>query len=123
MAWYADSSRLDTMILYHNPRCSKSRQALALLEQQAQPITVRLYMSEPISKSELLELLSALDLSARELVRSNESAFKTAGLQQASSEELIEAMLQDPRLIERPIFKVGTRAVIGRPPERVLELL
>ena len=80
-------------------------------------------MSEPISKSELLELLSALDLSARELVRSNESGFKTAGLQQASSEELIEAMLQDPRLIERPIFKVGTRAVIGRPPERVLELL
>ena len=111
------------MILYHNPRCSKSRQALASLEQQAQPITVRLYMSEPISKSELLELLSALDVSARELVRSNESAFKTAGLQQASSEELIEAMLQDPRLIERPIFKVGTRAVIARPPERVLELL
>lgn len=111
------------MILYHNPRCSKSRQALALLEQQAQPITVRRYMSEPISKSELLELLSALDLSASELVRSNESAFKTAGLQQASSEGLIEAMLQDPRLIERPIFKVGTRAVIGRPPERVLELL
>ena len=111
------------MILYHNPRCSKSRQALALLEQQAQPITVRLYMSEPLSQSELLDLLKALDLSAHELARSNESAFKAAGLQQASSEELIEAMLQDPRLIERPIFKVGARAVVGRPPERVLELL
>lgn len=113
------------LTLYHNPRCSKSRGALELLEARGlQPKVVR-YLETPPSAAELEELLSKLGLSARQLLRTGEEEYKTLNLANPALGEaqLIEAMATHPRLIERPILVAGDRAVIGRPPEKVLELL
>ena len=113
------------LTLYHNPRCSKSRGALELLEARGlQPTLVR-YLETPPSADELKNLLGKLGIAARELLRSGEDEYKTLGLADASLSEaqLIEAMVRHPKLIERPILVAGDKAVIGRPPEKVLELL
>ena len=113
------------LILYHNPRCSKSRGALELLEARGlQPQVVR-YLDTPLSASELRELLGKLDYSARQLLRSGEDLYKELNLDDPALDEaaLIAAMVEHPRLIERPILVAGDKAVVGRPPERVLELL
>ncbi|TRO19081.1 arsenate reductase (glutaredoxin) [Ectopseudomonas mendocina] len=113
------------LTLYHNPRCSKSRGALELLQARGlQPHVVR-YLETPPSASELKSLLGKLDISARDLLRSGEDEYKTLGLSDASLSEaqLIEAMVKHPKLIERPILIADDKAVIGRPPEKVLELL
>ena len=111
--------------LYHNTHCSKSRGALELL--QARGITPELvyYLESPPDADELRWLLGLLGLPARDLLRSGEPAFAELGLGDPSLSEdaLIAAMVAHPRLIERPVFVHGGRAVIGRPPERVLELL
>jgi len=111
--------------LYHNPRCSKSRGALELLREHGIEPDIVPYLDTPPSTAELRSLLDALGLSARELLRTGEEEYKALGLADESLPEsaLIEAMSTHPRLIERPIFLHGGRAVIGRPPERVLELL
>ncbi|MFC3609002.1 arsenate reductase (glutaredoxin) [Stutzerimonas tarimensis] len=111
--------------LYHNPRCSKSRGALDLLQARGlQPTLVR-YLETPPDAAELKVLLQALGLPARQLLRTGEEEYKQLNLADASltDEQLIEAMASHPRLIERPILVAGDKAVIGRPPERVLELL
>lgn len=113
------------LTLYHNPRCSKSRAALELLQARGlQPHVVR-YLETPPSASELKSLLGKLGISARDLLRSGEDEYKTLDLSDASLSEaqLIEAMAKHPKLIERPILIAGDKAVIGRPPEKVLELL
>lgn len=113
------------LTLYHNPRCSKSRGALELLQARGlQPQVVR-YLETPPSASELKSLLGKLGISARDLLRSGEDEYKTLGLSDTSLSEaqLIEAMVTHPKLIERPILIAGEKAVIGRPPEKVLELL
>ncbi|RRV36306.1 arsenate reductase (glutaredoxin) [Pseudomonas sp. o96-267] len=113
------------LTLYHNPRCSKSRGALELLQARGlQPQVVR-YLETPPSASELKNLLGKLGISARDLLRSGEDEYKTLGLSDTSLSEaqLIEAMVTHPKLIERPILIAGEKAVIGRPPEKVLELL
>lgn len=113
------------LTLYHNPRCSKSRGALELLEARGlQPKVVR-YLETPPTAAELEELLGKLGLSARQLLRTGEEEYKTLNLANPALGEaqLIEAMATHPRLIERPILVAGDRAVIGRPPEKVLELL
>ncbi|MFT0623284.1 arsenate reductase (glutaredoxin) [Ectopseudomonas guguanensis] len=113
------------LTLYHNPRCSKSRGALELLEARGvQPNVVR-YLETPPSASELKSLLGKLGITARDLLRSGEDEYKTLGLSDTSLSEaqLIEAMAQHPKLIERPILIAGDKAVVGRPPEKVLELL
>nr|WP_313407974.1 arsenate reductase (glutaredoxin) [Pseudomonas sp.] len=113
------------LTLYHNPRCSKSRGALELLEARGlQPNVVR-YLETPPSASELKSLLGKLGITARELLRSGEDEYKTLGLSDTSLSEaqLIEAMVKHPKLIERPILIAGDKAVVGRPPEKVLELL
>ncbi|MGG2396436.1 arsenate reductase (glutaredoxin) [Pseudomonas sp. SH1-B] len=113
------------LTLYHNPRCSKSRGALELLEARGlQPSIVR-YLETPPSAEQLKTLLGKLGISARELLRSGEDEYKALGLADVSLNEaqLIEAMVKHPKLIERPILIAGDKAVIGRPPERVLELL
>jgi arsenate reductase len=113
------------LILYHNPRCSKSRTALELLEQRgATPVVVR-YLETPPSAAELKALLAKLGIGARQLLRSGEDDFKTLGLDNPAltDAQLIEAMATHPKLIERPILVAGDVAVIGRPPEKVLELL
>lgn len=111
--------------IYHNPRCSKSRQALELLESHgALPEVVR-YLETPPDAATLRSLLKALGLSARALLRTGEDEYRELGLDDATLGEdaLIAAMAAHPRLIERPIVVRGGRAVIGRPPEKVLELL
>lgn len=111
--------------IYHNPRCSKSRQALELLEARGEtPVVVR-YLETPPDAATLKALLRALGLHARELLRTGEDEYRELGLADPALEEdaLVAAMVAHPRLIERPIVVRGKRAVIGRPPESVLELL
>lgn len=114
-----------TPLLYHNPRCSKSRAALALLNERGIEPRIVAYLEQPPSIDELRNLLTLLGLGARELLRTGETEYKALGLDDPALGEdaLIAAMHAHPRLIERPILVVGDRAVIGRPPERVLELL
>ncbi|MGH8074946.1 MAG: arsenate reductase (glutaredoxin) [Lysobacter sp.] len=111
--------------LYHNPRCSKSRGTLELLRERGIEPQVIAYLDTPPSAGELRQLLAMLDLPARELLRTGETEYTELGLADTSKtdDELIDAMANHPRLIERPIFVHGGRAVIGRPPERVLDLL
>lgn len=111
--------------LYHNPRCSKSRAALELLEQRGiQPRIVR-YLEQPPEASELRELLRMLGVPARALLRTGEAEYTNLKLDDPAldDEAVVAAMAAHPRLIERPIFVHAGIAVIGRPPERVLELL
>jgi len=110
---------------YHNPRCSKSRQALALLrEHGVEPVIVP-YLDVPLDAAALRELLGLLGLPARALLRTGEEAYSALGLADPDLDEaaLIAALAAHPRLLERPIFVHRQRAVIGRPPQRVLELL
>ncbi len=111
--------------VYHNPRCSKSREALALIEAAGHTPVVVDYLKTPPDAATLKRLLKALGISARELLRHKEAEYAELGLDDARLSEaaLIRAMVTHPRLIERPIVVAGGRAVIGRPPERVLELL
>ncbi|MGH8492603.1 MAG: arsenate reductase (glutaredoxin) [Moraxellaceae bacterium] len=110
---------------YHNPRCSKSREALALLESKGQTPHIVRYLETPPDAATLKTLLKTLGLTARELLRKKEAEYAELGLDDSSLSEaqLIAAMVAHPRLIERPIAIDGKRAVIGRPPEKVLELL
>ncbi|MGQ4879841.1 arsenate reductase (glutaredoxin) [Billgrantia sp. LNSP4103-1] len=111
--------------LYHNPRCSKSRQALALLEEHGAEVTVRRYLDEPLSEEELRDLMSRLDADGERLVRTQEPEWQdleeSTNLQ--DQEQVIAAIVQHPKLMERPIADDGKRAVIGRPPEDVLALV
>lgn len=111
--------------IYHNPRCSKSRQTLALLEERnIHPEVVR-YMDDIPSKATLKELLRKLDMSAAELLRQSEAAYREMNLSDESltEEQLLDAMISEPRLIQRPIVVSGERARLGRPPENILDLL
>ena len=113
------------LTLYHNPRCSKSRAVLELLEARGLTPNVRRYLDTPPSSDELRALLRQLGLPARQLLRSGEDEYQTLNLADASlsEEQLLAAMAAHPKLIERPILIVGDRAVIGRPTEKLLELL
>jgi len=112
-------------IFYHHPRCSKSRQALALLHARGITPEIVPYLDTRPDAASLNRLLKQLALPARALLRTGEEEYKALGLDNPALDEaaLIEAMCAHPGLIERPIFVHGTRAVIGRPPERALELL
>ncbi|WP_337840321.1 arsenate reductase (glutaredoxin) [Rheinheimera sp.] len=111
--------------LYHNNRCSKSREALALLEQKQLQFQVRYYLDDPLTASELVALLKALAMPARQLLRSKEAEYKALGLDNPdlSEQQLIEVMVSTPKLIERPILQCDDKAVIGRPVENLLVLL
>lgn len=111
--------------IYHNPRCSKSRQGLQLLEQRGIVPDIVLYLEHPLSKSLLKQLLGKLGMPARDLLRKGEDEYRELGLAESTLSEaaLIEAMHTHPKLIERPIVVRGSRAVLGRPPENILELL
>lgn len=112
------------MEFYHNPRCQKSRQALALLEEQSVDLEVRKYLEQPPTKKELMDLISKLGCKPEALLRKNEAIFKSNYKgKNFSDEEWIDIMVEHPKLIERPIFIYGDRAVVGRPPEKVLTLL
>ncbi|CAH0218012.1 Arsenate reductase [Pseudomonas sp. Bi70] len=113
------------LTLYHNPRCSKSRAALQLLEERGLQPTVVHYLDTPPSAAQLREVLDKLGLPPRQLLRSGEDEYRQLNLadQALTDDALIEAMVAHPRLIERPILITADRAVIGRPPENILELL
>lgn len=113
------------LTLYHNPRCSKSRAALQLLQERGLTPEILLYLDTPPTAEQLNEVLGKLEISARDLLRTGEDAYKTLNLaaQDLSEAELVAAMVAHPKLIERPILIAGNRAVVGRPPERVLEIL
>ncbi len=110
--------------IWHNPQCSKSRAALTLLEEQNIKTEVFKYLDETLNVEELTSLLKKLRISARELMRTKEDIYKELGLKDVDDEvKLIEAMVDNPRLIERPIVIDGNVAVIGRPIEKVIELI
>lgn len=114
----------DSLTLLHNPRCSKSRAAKALLEERGIAFRERLYLQDPLSKDELAALHTRLAASPSEWVRRGEDEYKEAGLSKDSSDAaLLAAMAQHAVLIERPILIAAKRAIVGRPPERILELL
>lgn len=111
--------------IYHNPRCSKSRQTLQLLEEHGVAPDIVLYLDNPPSKKQLKTLLGQLGMAARDLLRKSEDEYRELGLSDSalSDEKLLDAMVAHPKLIERPIVVHGVRAVLGRPPENVLALL
>ncbi|MEH6368563.1 MULTISPECIES: arsenate reductase (glutaredoxin) [Pseudomonas] len=113
------------LTLYHNPRCSKSRSALQILEERGLTPTIMRYLETPPSADELTALLRKLDMPARSLLRTGEEEYKALNLADATltEQQLIDAMVANPKLIERPILIAGDRAIVGRPPERVLEIL
>ena len=112
--------------IYHNPRCSKSRQTLALLEEHEIDPEIILYLETAPNETEITQLLSYLDIAPRALLRKGEDAYKELGLSDTSlsDNQLIHAMVSHPKLIERPIVvKDGAKAVLGRPPENVMTLI
>lgn len=110
--------------IYHNPRCSKSRETLQLLEESGETIEVIKYLENPPSHQELKQIIELLGISPIELVRTQEADWKmNFEGKELSDDEIIQAMVNYPKLIERPIAINGTMAVIGRPPSKVLDIL
>jgi arsenate reductase len=115
---------MNKVTIYHNPRCSKSRQTLSLLEERGITLDVIEYLNTPPSADKLGEILTLLDIAPRELMRKKEVPYAELNLADASMSEaeLINAMVNNPVLIERPIVLANGKAAIGRPPENVLAL-
>lgn len=111
--------------ILHNPRCSKSRQTLELLQQHGGTIEIQEYLQHPPSKADLEQILQMLNLSPIQLMRTDEAEFAELGLNRAgvSDAQLLDAMLTHPKLIQRPIVICNGKAAIGRPPEKVLAIL
>ncbi|MBW8192200.1 arsenate reductase (glutaredoxin) [Neiella marina] len=116
---------MNSFRIYHNPRCSKSRQTLALLNENGIEPEVVEYLKTPITPGEVASLLELLHLSPRQIMRTKEAEYKEQGLadSELSDAALINAIAKSPKLLERPIVVKGELAVIGRPPENVLTLL
>lgn len=110
--------------VYHNPRCSKSRQALAYMDEKGLTYDVVRYLDNPPSKEDLIALIAKIGISADELIRKNEQFYKAnmKGLN-LTSDQILDYMLEEPKLIERPIIESAEKAVIGRPAEAIDELL
>ncbi len=113
----------ETVVIWHNPRCKKSREALELLRSRGIEPVVREYLKEPPTEDELAEVLVRLGRPAGEIVRRKDTTFTELGLAEADADALLRAMAANPKLIERPIVLRGGRAVLGRPPEAVLEVV
>lgn len=112
------------MKIYHNPRCSKSRQGLEILEATKLPFETIQYLNTPVSESELIEIIALLKITPLELVRKNEIIWKENFKgKELSDAEVISAMVANPKLIERPIVINNGKAVIGRPPEIIKTIL
>ncbi|MGN0921541.1 MAG: arsenate reductase (glutaredoxin) [Cellvibrio sp.] len=120
-----DSVTITMITLYHNPRCSKSREALQLLRDNHIEPEIRLYLESPPTTAELVDLLKKLKMSARDLLRKSEDAYKALNLSDPtlSESDIIDAMVNHPKLIERPIAIDSKKAVVGRPPQNVLQLV
>lgn len=116
---------MSTFRIYHNPRCSKSRQTLELLKENNIEVEIVEYLKTPPSISELTEVINLLSITPQDLMRKKEDAYKDAGLAnpQLSNEQQIKLMIQYPKVIERPIVFGNGKAAIGRPPESVLAII
>ena len=116
---------MSDFIIYHNPRCSKSRQTLEILNGQDVNTEIVLYLESPPSTEEIASILQKLDLNPRDIIRKGEEEFKLLNLkdQRLTENELITFMSKNPNLIERPIVIKDDKAVIGRPPENVLSII
>jgi len=117
---------MSDVTIYHNPRCSKSRQTLQLLQDNGVEPTVVEYLKNPLNADQLGELLSSLGMSSpRDLMRKKEDEYKEQGLGDASlsDADLVNAMVNTPKLMERPVVTKAGKAAIGRPPESVLDIL
>ena len=116
---------MTNVTLYHNPRCSKSRQTLALLEENNANVTIVEYLKTVPTTDELNQILTLLALSPRQLMRTKETEYKELNLADDSltQAQLVQAMVETPKLIERPIALANGKAAIGRPPENVLAIL
>ncbi|WND03611.1 arsenate reductase (glutaredoxin) [Temperatibacter marinus] len=112
-----------SVTLWHNPRCSKSRQTLTLLEEKGISPTIRLYLEDVPSVDEVKGVLDQLGCEPRSLMRVKETAYKEQGLAEKEGDALITAMTETPKLIERPIVFANGKAAVGRPPESILEIL
>ncbi|MBA5248161.1 MAG: arsenate reductase (glutaredoxin) [Gammaproteobacteria bacterium] len=112
-------------IIYHNPRCTKSRLTLAILEEKGVDFQVIKYLDNAPTAEELKALLKDLNMNARALMRTHEAPYKDNNLgdESLSEDDLIQAMINNPILIERPIVKTDKGVVIGRPPENVLAII
>ena len=112
------------MKIYHNPRCSKSRQGLAILQEAKVDFEIIEYLKTPLSEKELKAILSKLKIDAIDLVRKNEAIWKENYKgKELSNEQIIKAMVENPKLIERPIVIHKNKAVIGRPPEKIITII
>ncbi|KPU83744.1 arsenate reductase [Marinosulfonomonas sp. PRT-SC04] len=109
--------------IWHNPRCSKSRATLALIEGAGLTPTIRLYQEDAPTADEIRAVLTLLNIPAAKLIRSGEALYKELNLKTANDETLIKAMAKHPKLIERPVVLTNTKAALGRPPESVLDIL
>ncbi|AKP74062.1 Arsenate reductase [Piscirickettsia salmonis] len=115
---------MTTVTIYHNPRCSKSRAALAILEEKGHTANIVEYLKQGINEQEIQQLLNQLDLSIADILRHNEDYYKTHKLNTIIDEKiLINHLVQAPKLLQRPIVTYNNKAIIARPPERVLEIL
>ncbi len=112
------------MKIYHNPRCSKSRQGLAILQEAKVDFEIIEYLKTPLSEKELTAILSKLKIDAIDLIRKNEAIWKENYKgKELSNEQIIKAMAENPKLIERPIVIHKNKAVIGRPPEKIITII
>ena len=116
---------MSKITFYHNPRCSKSRQALSLLEENGADVQIVQYLDTPLTMTELNRIASALNAGPRAFMRSNEAIYKELNLGQDNQPDtaLLKAIIDHPKLLERPIAVSDTHAVIGRPPEDILKIL
>ncbi len=111
------------LVIWHNPRCSKSRQTLQLLRDRGHDPEIIAYLDQPPTAEELVRVLAALEMEPRDLMRRGEAVYKAMGLSAVTDDaELVAAMVANPKLIERPVVLLGDAARVGRPPEKVLEL-
>ncbi len=115
----------DRLVIYHNPSCSKSRETLQILRDEKRDPQIIEYLEEPPSRQDLKDIIAMLGVSARDLLRTTEAVYHDAELDDdsLSDDEIIEAICEYPALLQRPIVISGGRAVIGRPPTRVLEII
>ena len=115
----------ESIVIYHNPRCSKSRQTLALIRDRGVEPEIVEYLKTPLDADALRDLLDVLGMSARDLLRSGEAPYRELDLADpdTSEDDLVAAVAANPILMQRPVVRRGDRAVVGRPPERVAELL
>jgi len=115
---------MDKIVVWHNPRCSKSRNGIKYLDEKGAEYAIRRYLDEPPTAEEIREILKKLGMKPRELMRTKEKIYRELGLKDVGDDEkLIEAMAEHPKLIERPIVIKGDKAVVARPETKIDEIL